>query len=348
MTLKQFAEDLGLSPSTVSRTLNQDSKLTVSDATRNRILEYALETGYTQRSYKSKKRVMNNRKTRITYVSTAPIDGIGENPFTRILYGVRQELATRGQRMDGGYTTEELEDSAVMIDLLNSADIEGIVMIGPVPYDQYVRISQKKKVVMAPLDFYDDVDCVTTEMDKATYKLTTAMIENGHRSIAYIGGFIDWDERLFGHNDLRLHGYLKALLDNHIPINRDIIKPIDWSIEMAYQVMQDMLNGKEPVTAVIAASDDIALGAINAILSRGFEIPKDFSISGFDNLRMSEYLTPPLTTVDYYHEDIGAEAVRLLFERMASERKIRKKIVLPVNIIQRGSIASINAPPTDK
>ena len=113
----------------------------------------------------------------------------------------------------------------------------------------------------------------------------------------------------------------------------------DFYVETGYTGMQALLALDEPPTAIVAAADLTAIGAIRAAVEAGLEVPRVLSVVGFDDIQLAEYLQPPLTTLRQAKSSLGAEAGRALVRHIEGERDVPATVTLPVELVVRASTA---------
>lgn len=349
VTLKHIAEKAGVSQSTVSRVINGDSSMSVSKETEERIWHSVNETGY-------KFNIGTNSSTNklnIGYILTITKEKFEDTFFSTVIYGIEQGLIVNRCNLFFTYTIRDLEDPKVLNNVLNS-ECDGLIIIGSQNIDIYNLLIERIPCCISLFDVPNEnsIDCVTTDYEKYSYKMIKKIIDMGHREIAFIGGkgyYMTPEDYCsnssFYDHEARLRGYIKALNDSNIPVNNKILKDGDWDIETAYNKMTDILDSGEKVTAVFAAGDKMAIGVMRAILDKNLNVPGDISVAGFDDIPISAYLTPPLTTVSYPKEEIGRAAVRVLLENIKSGKKnteFPRKIMFGCNIVERESLRSLN------
>jgi DNA-binding LacI/PurR family transcriptional regulator len=342
--LKDVAEKASVSLATASRVLKADKMISVSADTRERIWKAAQELGYTPKNStgKAKKNAKN-----VGYILQMTKDQFEDPFFSKIIYGVEKEINQQRMNLAFSYTAIELQDPEIFHNIKYS-NVDGLIFIGNIPEHQISTLVDKIPYCVSTtfnVPGHLQMDCVSIDYEPNIYKLVRDLIIKGHRDIAFIGGstyFLspeDIEEGFFYNHDPRYQGYLKALFEKGITPRQEIIKDGKWEIETAYHRMNEILDSSVNITAAITASDRMAFGAMRAIQERGMKIPEDISIAGFDDLEMSRFVTPTLTTIGYPMEDIGVIAVKLLAERIKSGVKdyTPNKILLPTHIIHRDS-----------
>lgn len=351
--LGDIAKKAGVSLTTISRVINLDKNLSVSKETEEKIWKFVHELGYKTNKSKTASESMKTSKIKnIGYILTRAKETFEDTFFIKIIYGIEQELIAQRHNLGFANTAYDLEDPVMLNNILNSG-CDGVIFIGSVPENLYnllvSRIPSCVSIFAIPEN--KPIDCITVDFEKYSYMIVDKMIQMGHTNIAFIGGasyFHSPEETEAGgfyNHEGRYCGYLKALLVNGININHNIIKDGNWDIEIAYMKMVEILDGNIKVTAVFAASDRMAIGAMRAIQERGWSIPADISLAGFDDIEISKYLNPPLTTVYYPKEEMGRIAVKLLLESIHNIDNrvddIQRTVLLPSSIVTRDSIRSL-------
>jgi LacI family transcriptional regulator len=345
--LKDVAGLAGVSMTTVSRILNADKTLSVSKETEEKVWKAVHELGYKSNKGASSSSGKGSKHTKtIGYILQGTKEKFEDAFFSKIIHGIEQEIIAERLSLKFAYTVSDLEDAVIWHNVLHS-EVDGLVFIGEIPapyYDALVR-QIPQCVGTFTVSEHNPVDCIAVDYEPA-YKLVRKLIHAGHTDIAFIGGSHynkspeDIGEGAFFNQEARFQCYLKALYESGIPIRPEMIKDGNWDIETAYRKMTEILESGSTVTAVYAAGDRMAIGAMRAIQDKGLRIPEDISIASFDDIEMAKYVNPPLTTVDYPKEEIGRLAVSVLIENMAKDgpNELPRKILLPSRIIERASI----------
>lgn len=166
---------------------------------------------------------------------------------------------------------------------------------------------------------------------KTAYEAVSYLIEQGHRKIVHICG-----DSTFPHAALRIQGYRMALLDHGIDFDERLLLEGNFTPLSGYATMSELMEKGINVDAVFSANDQMAIGAMKAILSAGLRIPEDVAVVGFDDLSVSSLISPSLTTVHYPIYQMGYGAMRnIVDERMG--RTVEKQVELPAKLVVRRS-----------
>lgn len=347
--LSDVAARAGVSLTTVSRVINHDETLRIPKETEDKIWESVHELKY---SVKPRKRntssSSNSRSKYIGYILTNDEFSFDDVFFADIIRGIENELTDKKCNLRFALTAkdfniEELDKK------YNFASCNGIIIIGNVPSQIYQYFSSQNIPIVKLFNEKDSLTCdlISISYEKAIYELVTELIKLGHRNIVYMGettGFNIDKLNLYDYED-RFRGYLIALLSNKINISPDNIINISWDMETAYIKTKELLSEPNNITAICAASDKIAIGAMRAIQETGYSIPNDISITGCDNIEFSQYVMPPLTTISYPREVLGREAVRILLSKISSKTSdncnYTEAINFSASIVHRKSVASM-------
>jgi LacI family transcriptional regulator len=344
MTIREIAKQVGVSPSTVSRVINRDQTFSVSDDTARRILDCAQRIGYmgpTRRAYN--RSVSKDSTMSFGYVLTVAKEKFEDSCLSTIIHGIEQEAMDRKCTVAFAHSIMDLSDPLVVESIVHSG-AKGIILIGNMPLKQFdfLRELLPHAVSIFEVPANGEVDCVTVELEKPFYQLTRELIEMGHKKIAYIGGEtysspVEDTGNIFFNRDDRFQGFIKAHIDCRRPINQEIYKNGHWDIGTAYKKMGVLLDRHNDIDAVVAADDKMAIGAMRIISERGLKIPENISVVGFDNIEVSNFVTPRLTTVSYPKELLGRMALRILIENVQFNETIKRTIILPSEIVRRDS-----------
>jgi DNA-binding LacI/PurR family transcriptional regulator len=310
ITIKEIAERANLSIATVSRALNNLES--VKPATRDLILSIADELNYKPNMIA---RNLVKNTSNIIGVVLPQIDG---EFFSEIIHGV-DEIA-----YSGGYHTivasSHSQRTVVqsIVNFMNETLVSGIIILAPM-VDEKIReivstISIPTVIINGKIDL-QTIDSVCIDNYQGAYSMTEYLIKTkGYKKIAHIRGpLINTD------SSLRYKGYIAALKDNNIPINENWIINGEFTAESGENGCRRLLSLKKKPEVIFAGNDMMALGCYKAIESFGLKIPTDIGVVGFDNIFLSGFLSPRLTTVHVPISEIGKTAAEMLLKRMKGE-----------------------------
>ncbi len=219
------------------------------------------------------------------------------------------------------------------IDFWKNQNIAGLVYLAPLLNNESLeQIKEMNFAVIMINSRVSEVSYVDTDNTYGAKKAAEYLLELGHRRIAIING----DMSTTNAQD-RFEGYKAAFLKAGEEIDDDLVKEGKFSEDSGSFAMGNILSGEKQPTAVLCANDLIAIGAIRAIKEKGLKIPEDISIIGFDDLIISSYLTPPLTTVRQPLFHLGKEAVVTLMSMIRGEKENYQEIEIETRLIKRES-----------
>ena len=234
-------------------------------------------------------------------------------------------------------TYSEKSQELKSIELLKAKQVEGIVMISWTLDEDHIQSINSSGI---PATYISktaqtfDVYTVSTNNEGATYDMTKYLIDKGHKEIALIMTS-EADTIL---ETERRRGYERALKESNISINQDIIKYGKTDYDSGYKSMMELLDANIKPDAVFVTGDEAAIGAINAIFDKGYSVPEDISVAGFNNSKLSKIYRPKLTTVGQPLYDMGAVAMRMVIKMINGDKLDEKNFVLPYEIVERESV----------
>jgi LacI family transcriptional regulator len=327
-TIKDIAKIAGVSIATVSRVLNYDTTLSVSDETKKRIFEAAEELSY-------KKKPTRKPETG----KIALLQWYTEKEEMEDLYymSIRLGVENRCRFLDLPLV-KYFHDN---YHALKDDEVQGIIAIGKFSSYQVKELL----AITANIVFVDyspdeeQFDSIVVDFERATEKVLNYFLNKGHKQIGYIGGretFKDQTSLIVDQRERTFTRYLKEKGQ----LNEAFIYNGTFSVNDGYRLMKQAMeeHGDNLPTAFFAGSDSIAIGALRALLEKGIHVPERVSIIGINDISVSKYVFPALSTIKVYTELMGETAVDTLLERIEMEgRKIAKKISIATELIIRNS-----------
>jgi len=326
-TIRDVARLAGVSKSTVSRVLNGDPN--VSDESRSAVMAAIKEVRYTPNALA---RGLSTRKTGTIGLIISDIT----NPFhAEVARGVEDLAADYESNVILCNTDGRPKKEAAYVDLLLEKRVDGIIFTSVKMDESDVTELRAKRVpfVFAGRTLPDvDADSVVVDNVLGGFQATNHLLGLGHRKIAYIAG----PSHVSASVD-RYEGYCQALRKAGVEPDPEFVAEGDFRQEGGYRAMSLLLSRGLPVTAVFAANDYMAIGALEAILEGGRKVPEDIAVVGFDDILFAGLHLVQLTTVAQPKYDMGAIAARILFERISSSSKDRPwhRVVLPPRLVIR-------------
>lgn len=330
-TIRDIAKMAGVSASTVSRILNNDVSLKTSLETKQKVIETAKKLNY--------KKVVKQGKAafKLGIVQWfSPEQETKDSYYFMIRKGIEDFCIknciqiVRAFKSDVNYM-EQLEN------------VDGLICIGKFSYGEVNKLIKVSKNIVF-LDMEVEEYSVTTfslDFKKAVYDVMEYLEARGHKKIGFLGGK-EFVEQGVKFDDDRKKYYLKYCNKHHLDGSQYLKEGI-YSVESGYGMMSELIQEKNIPTAVFAASDHIAIGAMKAIHENGLRIPEDISIIGFDDVDLCEFTIPTLTTVHAPAYDMGQYGVNFLFASSNLTLSTPIKVKMSCEIIERESCKTINS-----
>lgn len=330
-TIKDIAKKAGVSSATVSRVLNYDQTLSVSDEKRQLILEIAEGLDYMPPRRRADKQVAP--KLRIALIHWYTMQQELEDPYYMSI-----RLGIEKQCYDNQVEFVKVYDPS-HFDFDQLQKVEGLIAIGKFSESD---IQQFKKVSnqMVFVDYSPDeenTDSIVIDFERAMHCAVHHFIDRGHRHIGYIGGreYVGVDRMPLGE---RRETVFREILEKHECLDPDQIFIGSFVAGSGYELMLKALKGKtNRPTAYVIASDSMAIGALRALHEMGIAVPDQVELISFNDIPTSKYTAPPLSTVRVHKEFMGETAVDMLLERILKGRTIAKKVIVPTDLILRGT-----------
>ncbi|PAB60283.1 LacI family DNA-binding transcriptional regulator [Anaeromicrobium sediminis] len=329
-TIKDIAKLADVSLSTVSRVLNYDKTLSVTNETKKRVFEAAEELNYKtpkQRNNKSTKRI---RIGVMHWYSQQ--EELGDPYYLSIRKGIEKECFNKEVEIITIFKNKDKYPAKAL------GNLDGVIGIGKFSKEDVKKFSSYSKNI-AFVDYSPNekiYDSVVIDFKKAVLEVLEYLFQLGHEHIGYIGGREYVGENKVHIGDERELTYCEFMKKNNL-FSEEQVYLGSFTAEDGYNLMKEAIKNDKFPTAFFIASDSMAVGAMKALHEANIKVPEDVSLIGFDDIPTSNYLVPPLTTVKVHTEFMGTTVVDLLLERIKDNREIPKKIVIPCELIIRES-----------
>lgn len=328
-TMKDVALRANVSTATVSRALMNPDK--VSQSTRNKVEQAAQDVGYLPQS---QGRNMKRNESRTLLVI---VPDICDPFFSEIIRGIEIAAAENGYLVLIGDCAHQNQQGKTFLDLIITKQIDGMLLLGSrLPFDASIEEQRNLPPMVMANEFAPELELPTVHIDNltASFNAVNYLHNLGHQRIGCIAGP---EEMPLCH--YRLQGYVQALRRSGLPIDPHYIARGNFTYEAGANAMEQLLALPQPPTAIFCHSDIMALGALSLAKRRGLKVPGDLSIIGFDNISLSEFCDPPLTTVSQPRFTIGREAMLLLLDQINGHSVRSGSRLLDCELIVRGSTA---------
>ena len=334
-TIKDIAKKAGVSSATVSRVLNYDETLSVSDEKRKLILEIAESLEYMPPRQRNESKITKKLKIGLVHWYTMSQE-LDDPYYMSIRLGIEKMCYENNIEIVKIFKPDEY-------DFQRLESVDGFIAIGKFTDGQISKIYERSPNIVfvdsSPRE--EEFDSVVIDFEKAVVGAIDHLWQLGHRNIGYIGG-----REYIGPDQVALGERRESVFRQHmIDLGRFDEKNVligAFLAESGYRLMKQAIQDLNPLpTAFFVASDSIAIGVLRAIHECGLRVPKDVSIIGFNDIPTSKYTVPPLTSIRVHKEFLGETAVELLLERIIKKRTIAKKVIVPTTLQIRDSICKI-------
>lgn len=319
MSLKKIAEMVGVSPSTVSRVLNNTVSTCASNELKEQIWQAAHSLNYVPNSNARglKKGTACGEKSYKIAVILSRFDTLDADLFFKELFrSIEERLFSEG-------CTLHSVANAKKVDFSSLAEADGVILLGRCSHDFLSRLKKTTRNIVGidrnPTDY--NIDEIVCNGKTAATKAMEYLLSLGHKKIGYIGDCS---------HESRYIGYCETLIHYNLPLNYDYICSTDQTYDSAFHAMKKLST--QDITAVFCANDVSALGALKALHN-----PKKLSVISIDNIALSQTSLPLLTTVSIPKEDMGQMAVTILLDRIKHKHTEYLRVEFPCKIIERDS-----------
>ncbi|SER51785.1 transcriptional regulator, LacI family [Gracilibacillus ureilyticus] len=318
-TIKDIAEKAGVSIATVSRVLNYDPTLSVGEDTKKRIFEIAEALSY--RKNATRKKVYR----RIAFVHwVTETEELSDLYYMAVRHGIEEEAEKHHLNLLKFVTKE--------IDKIPD-DIDGLIAVGRFTRKTINQFQQKTEhIVLIDSDTeHHGCDAILTDFSSVIKQAVDLFLSKNLDRIGFLGGYGIQSSI----PDIR-ERYFRDCLSTYGILEESLILLEDYNVESGYHMMKKFLSSQtDKKVGFITANDPIAIGAIKALNEAQIDIPGKVSIIGINDISVSKYIYPALTTVRIEKELMGKTAVELLVERLRDERTIAKKVYIDTILIER-------------
>ncbi|MBL3656645.1 LacI family DNA-binding transcriptional regulator [Fulvivirga sediminis] len=330
VTLKDIAFTLGLSPSTVSRALNDHPD--INEQTRKSVKQLAKKMNY------QVNKMASGLRTRKTYAIGVIVPKIASHFFSSVLSGIQKVAGSNDYQVYICQTNESTKQEIKYISSLMAGSVDGILVSLAKGSKNLKHIKQIIDGDM-PLVLFDrtsdqfKVPKIEAEDFKGAYRAVTHLIEIGCKKIAHLAGP---DNLGASHN--RLLGYKQALIDNKIPIDEKLIIPCDFDPEKGREAVRNLISGPIDIDGIFSVNDEIGVEVILALQAMGINVPQQVAVVGFGDFPICEIVMPHLSSVMHNPYRIGYEAAECLFDQINSSQKGKNfRHIIPSQLVIRES-----------
>jgi LacI family transcriptional regulator, sucrose operon repressor len=326
-TINDIAKMANVSRTTVSRAINNSGY--VSEDVRKKIMKIVEETGYIP-SVSAK-----SLRTKKSSVIGIILPKISTETASRVVNGINEVLSKQGFQILLTDTELNKDKEIEYIRLLKSRQVDGIIILSTNTNERLLKVIKDVNLPFVSLGqdmpgvhsvFYNDYE--------AAVEMTKYIIEKGHKKIGFIG--VTEEDPSVGY--LRKKGFLDTMNQHQLPVEKSWLVNGDFTIESGYKGIKDIVSkSKQVPTATFVVTDRMAIGAIEYLKEHGYQVPRDMAIAGIGASVISKYISPSLTTIDYFNKDAGEKAAKMLLDQLNNKKSV-KKIKNKYRLIKRDSV----------
>ncbi|SJN43048.1 Galactose operon repressor, GalR-LacI family of transcriptional regulators [Marinilactibacillus psychrotolerans 42ea] len=326
-TIKDIAEQAGVSSATVSRVLNYDETLSVGDETKKRVFEVAEALEYTK--YQKKKA---NKQGKL-----AIVQWYTEKEELDDLYYLSIRLGVEKRAEEMNYEIVRIFQNT---DFEMNSSIEGIIAIGKFSNSQVTKLtSWTENICFVDFDqLHHILDSVVIDFEQAVNSVLDYFCTNGYQTIGLIAGqenFGDRSKPIIDKRTTIFENYMNQAgiyNENHVFTGSFNVASGQELMKKAIETLKDDLPD-----AFFISNDSMAIGCLRALQEAGISVPERVSLIGFNDISVAKYIYPTLSTVKVYTELMGETGFDLWLDKLTTERKVAKKVILSTDLILRES-----------
>lgn len=326
VTISDVAKAAGVSLATVSRVIHNQGS--VRPETKEKVRQVIEDLNYQPNA------LARQLRTQETKTVIAIVPSIENALFQEVIHGIGTEAEKMGYQMLIADMHSQPSIEEHYLNAIRQHQVDGIIsMSANMAQKLTQQIADEYPLVMAIQSLKDScIPCVSIDNAAAARAMMMHLIRLGHREIAYI----TTSTALLLYQE-RLDSYQKTLQECGIPVDQDLIRYGEPTITGGFEQAEALLATGKRFTAIFAAGDTMALGAIKALKKNGVRVPEDCAVVGFDDIALSALWDPPLTTIRQPKEEIGRRAFRKLLALMKKQPLLNTQDILPCELVIRES-----------
>ncbi len=325
MNISEFAEYAGVSKSAVSRYFNNGY---LSSDKREKIEKAIEETGYSP-SFSAQ-----TIKTRVTKLVGVILPKLSSESCARITEGISQVLYEHGYQILLVNTANDYSKELEYLELFRQNRVDGVIFLATIFTEVHRSLMNKMHIpVIIVGQQYKGFSCVCHDDYGAAYALTELMLKKGAVSPAYIG--VTDEDKAAG--EARHNGFLKALSDNGIKLDKQRSAVAEFTVDSGYSCAKKIFSAAERPDCIFCATDNIAAGAVLFCRENGIKIPEDVMICGVGDSKIGAMAAVPITSARLHYKTAGIEAAQMLLNAIGRASDVPKIMKLDYEIVERES-----------
>lgn len=335
LTIKDIAQMAGVSPSAVSIVLNGRSG--VSEATREKVMQIIQKTNYVPNP--NSRRLLFNQSDNIAVMCNRDRQDLSNQFYVELINEIVPECDNAGFNLIYAFYSMNPNGEIVFPQIIERRDASGVIFLGnpPEPVLQKLIFFEMPFVISDAHESHPGIPSVYTDYRSAAYLATSYLIQAGHRDIGYLG----FESPQYMQRTLE--GFQFALRDGGCLYHPEWTLSTPNSDEIAFERSKFWGHTDKLPSAIFCTGDFIAIGCLNYFQQKGLRIPGDISIIGIDDILLSRYVSPPLTTVHIDRHEIARSSISLLIDRITGQNRLPENILVPASAIQvRGSVCHLD------
>lgn len=340
-TLKDIAELVGVSISTASRVVRNDTSRHINPETRAKVWEAVRQLDYTPNE--SARHLVNKQKgerkqtKQIGCIIQAARLNDDHPYYSPIITAFTKKILESGYSLAFIHTSDELTNDSLLHRCMHEIGVDGVIMIGEIGQTVLEYLQKIEDLALIGICTNGtEITMVDYDRIHAAKSAVDHLLSQGHRSIGFVGGPGHTGEL---NSEERFQGFKFAMYDAGIPLHKDWVIDTRWEINRSYENVKEQLarTDIERPTAIFSASDQLAIPAMRAVIESKLSIPEDIAFVSMDNIDFAQYTTPPLSSVHVPKVEIGMTAAATLLEMLKGEQLAVSKVLLPHKLIVRQS-----------
>jgi DNA-binding LacI/PurR family transcriptional regulator len=330
--LRELATAAGVSIGTASMALSGHPA--VATATREKVSLLARRLGYVPNHAAQSLRA--RRQNALALVIPHSSAHVFSHPyFMEVLRGISEAASGSGFTVVLSVSATEESGEDAYLKILDSHRVDGVIVASAATFDPNIgrlAASGHSFVVLGRYPLDNSIHAVGVEDRQGAFAATSHLIEHDHRRVAHISG-------PGGHQSAvdRLEGYRDALGVHSLPYSSGMVVEGDYSVDSGYSAMRRLIAMQPRPTAIFAANDEMAFGALRAAGEAGIDVQKDIALIGFDDIQLASVVNPALTTVHQPMAELGSLAARRLMDILDGRPTAQRQIELPTQLVIRHS-----------
>jgi LacI family transcriptional regulator len=329
-TLRDVAAAAGVHPATASRALNLDTRVLVNADTARRVLDAATELGYRPNP------IARGLKTSRSYTVGVVVPDLRNPLFPPIARGIEERLEPAGYTSLLANTDNDPERERLSFDALRARQVDGYITASARrehPLLQELAANGRPLVLANRRTDDEGLASVVPDDRDGMRQAVAHLAALGHSRLTHLAGPSDVSTGVHRHE-----GFVQGMRAVGLAVDADlVVAGAGFTEAEVARLCRELLARGARFTAVLAGNDLLALGCIDALRDAGLDCPGDVSVVGFNDMDWSARFSPPLTTVRVPHQRLGMAAADLLLERLVDSHAEVRHVVLPVQLVVRGS-----------